>query len=279
MAQPWPVNLAPNHPDLDTQTIRSYYRQCQKCWKRKADGVKLMVCSKCKIASYCVSRVYSISSNVCYNHCWSFLQSLECQKADWNFHKQACNTNQRHRELMAEEDALERLARHMKGETDIRPTNTEVNEEMGEFLRRFRPIICQASYRCLEVQKGASDAWKKYVFIVRIERIPKSSKKSKPWSRYKVVDAYKESIDEIKASYGHQIAPTLEQGEVYHKENVGVGCVGTIMTFLRCSSTGNDIQLISWAGYGENAWDDDALVPNWEEELIRSVEKICGRIS
>ncbi|KAI0779205.1 hypothetical protein BC629DRAFT_1594572 [Irpex lacteus] len=232
------TNLPPNHPDLDSKTIKQWYRQCQKCWKRKADGVKLMVCSKCKIASYC---------------------SAECQKADWSFHKQACKANQRRRELMAREDLLERLTRNLTGEADDdRPTNTEVNDELGEFLRRFRPIICQASYRCFEIQNGQVDAWKKYVFVVRIERIPKPSKHSKPWSRYKVVDVYKRPLEEVKKDFGNSFIPTLKQGEVYHQENVG---------------------LTSWAGYGQDAWDDDVPVADWKGEFIRSVEKICGRMT
>lgn len=179
---------------------------------------------------------------------------------------------------MAREDLLERLTRNLTGESDDdRPTNTEVNDELGEFLRRFRPIICQASYRCFEIQNGQVDAWKKYVFVVRIERIPKPSKHSKPWSRYKVVDVYKRPLEEVKKDFGNSFIPTLKQGEVYHQENVGVGCVGTIMSFLLCNSAGSDIQLTSWAGYGQDAWDDDVPVADWKGEFIRSVEKICGR--
>ncbi|GJE85365.1 zinc finger MYND domain-containing protein [Phanerochaete sordida] len=242
--------------DMQSKETRSHYRQCQKCWKRKADGVRLMVCSSCKITSYC---------------------STSCQKADWRFHKEACKSNRDYREAMARQDELERLESHISG-TRPRPSSLEVNQEMGEFLKRFRPVICQASYRCFGVQQGNSDAWRHNVFVLTVERIENPPRDSKPWARYRVQDAKAVPVATLLRTLGEDaLSPTLKQGEVYHEENVRVGCVGTIMTFLECVSTGHQIRLVSWAGYGPEAWDDDVPCPDWKASLKNAVEKVSSK--
>lgn len=58
--------------DLESKEARNAHRQCQKCtssntyvccdcvlmfvlgWKRRLPGVKLLICSACKITAYCV---------------------------------------------------------------------------------------------------------------------------------------------------------------------------------------------------------------------------------
>ena len=174
---------------------------------------------------------------------------------------------------MALQDELERLDSYVHG-TRPRPSSLEVNQEMGEFLKRFRPVICKASYRCFGIQQGNKDAWKTHVFVLRIERMDDPPKNSRPWARYRVVDAKSVTIASVLKKLGEDsLQSTLQQGEVYHEENVRVGCIGTIMTFLECSSTGHQIRLVSWAGYGANAWDDDVPVPDWKTTLIETVEK------
>lgn len=178
---------------------------------------------------------------------------------------------------MALQDELERFESYVHN-TKPRPSSLQVNQEMGEFLKRFRPVICQASYRCFGVQQGNADAWQKDVFVVRIERLEDPPEDSRPWSRYRVVDAHSLPIANLLAAMGEDaLRPTLKQGEVYHEENVRVGCIGTIMTFLECVSTGHQIRLVSWAGYGPEAWDDDVPCPDWKNALITAVEKTCGR--
>ena len=178
---------------------------------------------------------------------------------------------------MALQDELERLESYMAG-TRPRPSSLEVNQEMGEFLKRFRPVICQASYRCFGVQQGNTDAWKHNVFVLRIERMEDPPRNSKLWARYRVQDAKSVSISTFMRKIGENtFRPTLKQGEVYHEENVRVGCVGTIMTFLECVSTGHQIRLVSWAGYGPEAWDDDVPCADWKASLINAVEKVSSK--
>lgn len=180
--------------------------------------------------------------------------------------------------MMAAQDLAERLEGELSG-APTRPRSMTVNQEMGDFLRRFRPAICQASYRCLGVQKGEVDAWKKFVFVVRIARMPNPVPDSKTWSRYQVTDAKAEPLGLLLQGYGGEaLDPTLKQGETYHEENVRVGCIGTIMTFLQCDSAGHDIRIVSWAGYGPQAWDDDVPCLDWKRTLVETVEKAAGRL-
>lgn len=251
-------------------------------WKRKADGARLMVCSSCKITSYCVSPFntdltpYSRQPSLtAFYVCFS--QSIPCQKADWQFHKEACKTNSGFRRSMALQDELERLDSYVH-KTRPRPSTLQVNGEMGEFLKRFRPVLCQASYRCFGVQQGHSDAWRHNVFVVTIARLDDPPEDSRPWARYTVVDAKATRIAELVDELGEDaLRPTLKQGEVYHEENVRVGCVGTIMTFLECTSAGHQIQLVSWAGYGPETWEEGVPCPDWKGALIDAVERISGR--
>lgn len=251
-------------------------------WKRKADGARLMVCSSCKITSYCVSPFntdltpYSRQPSLTAFYVF-FSQSITCQKADWQFHKEACKTNSGFRRSMALQDELERLDSYVHN-TRPRPSTLQVNGEMGEFLKRFRPVLCQASYRCFGVQQGHSDAWRHNVFVVTIARLDDPPEDSRPWARYTVVDAKATRIAELVDELGEDaLRPTLKQGEVYHEENVRVGCVGTIMTFLECTSAGHQIQLVSWAGYGPETWEEGVPCPDWKGALIDAVERISGR--
>ncbi|EKM57704.1 uncharacterized protein PHACADRAFT_138942 [Phanerochaete carnosa HHB-10118-sp] len=178
---------------------------------------------------------------------------------------------------MALQDELERLESYVSG-TRPRPSSLQVNQEMGEFLKRFRPVICQASYRCFGVQQGNTDAWKHNVFVMRIVRMEDPPADSKPWARYRVSDAKSVPITKLVRKIGEDaLRPTLKQGEVYHEENVRVGCIGTIMTFLECVSTGHQIRVVSWAGYGPNAWDDDVPCADWKTSLINAVEKVSSK--
>ena len=188
-----------------------------------------------------------------------------------------CKSNAEFRKAMALQDEIDKLESYVHN-TRPRPSNVQVNQEMGEFLKRFRPVICQASYRCFGIQEGNKDAWKDNIFVVRIKRIEDPPKDSKPWARYEVVDASSVRLAELKKTLGEgAFQPTLKQGEVYHEENARVGCVGTIMTFLECECAMYPIRLVSWAGYGPEAWDDDVPCPDWRAALINSVEKHSGR--
>lgn len=204
-------------------------------------------------------------------------QSPECQRADWTFHKGVCKANREYRKAMAAQDELEMIESYVQG-TRPRPTSVEVNAEMGEFLRRFRAVICRASHRCFGVNRGNKDAWKTEVFVVRIQRLPKFPRDARGWQRYRVVDAKSIHLaDVLKEPMRESFQVTLKQGEAYHEENMKTGCVGTIMTFLECDSAGSRIQLVSWAGYGPDAYDEDDPCEDWKTVLVDAVEKASGR--
>ncbi|KAI0078615.1 hypothetical protein K474DRAFT_1660225 [Panus rudis PR-1116 ss-1] len=240
--------------NIHNKEVRHFYRQCQKCWKRRSATVKLQVCSQCKITAYC---------------------SRECQKADWKFHKTACKANQEHLDLMAMQDFCEVVEAMAEGRELDRPLTSQVNAEIGEWLRRFRPFFCQAGWRCL-IRGIGPNAWSTHIFQVRIERIRNPSPDSRPWTRYKVVDAGAVPISRLLETHANNqhFKDILKQGEAYHEENARTGCIGTIMTILKCDSSGQDIEAVSWAGYGPDAWHDS---DNWFQELRDAVEKVSGR--
>ncbi|KAJ3488285.1 hypothetical protein NLI96_g2940 [Meripilus lineatus] len=153
-----------------------------------------------------------------------------------------------------------------------------VMAEIAEFLKRFRPMICLAGFRCLGIARGNPDAWKTHVFVLRVDRIPNPSKTSRPWQRYQVVDAIAIPVAMLLEAQGDEFNEFLKQGEAYHKENVRVGCIGTIMTFINCDSAGQDLRLISWAGYGKDTWSQvGPAEEDWFLPLYNSVERISGR--
>ncbi len=178
---------------------------------------------------------------------------------------------------MARHDELELMERQLFGTHKDRPVSSEVDQELREFLKRFRPVICQAGYRCLGVQKGRTEAWKHEAFVMRVKRIKKPDPESRLWSRYKVVDAKAVPLEELAEEYGGDMQPLLKQGEVYHEENVKTGCIGTIMTFLNCDSAGRDLRVSSWAGYHPEGWDDDEPCDDWKAALVSAIERGCGR--
>ncbi|KAI0783782.1 hypothetical protein C8Q75DRAFT_810579 [Abortiporus biennis] len=244
--------------DIESKEVRHYYRQCQKCWKRRADDVKLFVCGACKITSYC---------------------SVTCQRADWPFHKQACKANKAYREQMAEHDESMLALRLFSGEDLDKPLSSQVSVEVGDFLKRFRPLICQAGYRCLQIKSGSPDAWKTHVFVLNVERVSMAKALTvKPWARYRIVGGKSVEKKKLLEEHGAQLKGTFDQGEVYHQENVRVGCIGTITTFIECESAGPVMRCVSWGGYGEDAWDDVKPGEDWMDTLRTAVDRLCGRI-
>ncbi|KAH8101384.1 hypothetical protein BXZ70DRAFT_932795 [Cristinia sonorae] len=241
-------------PPIDSKETRQLCRQCQKCWKRRTAMVKLFVCSSCKITSYC---------------------SKQCQKEDWRDHKGRCRENTERRKRMAEMDELTKTLRELTGEDDDLPLMSTVNDELGEFLKRFRAMICRAGYCCLKISQNP-DAWAKYVFRLRIERIKNPSRESRPWERYKVVGGEAVSIDALLKK-NDSFRDLIPQFLKYNEENVKVGCVGTVTTFLECDSAGADVRCVSWGGYGEDSWDDVAPGEDWLVTIKEEVERLSGR--
>lgn len=183
------------------------------------------------------------------------------------------------RKHLSDVDDLLNMARVLSGEDLDLPLVSTINEELGEFLKRFRPMICRAGYCCLKI-KHNPDAWSKYVFQLRVERIRKPPKNSKVWERYKVVSGEALSIAGLLKEHDGFKA-LMPQFERYHEENVRVGCIGTVTTFLVCDSAklgdDHDVRCVSWGGYGEDAWDDVFPGEDWLETLKEEVEKMAGR--
>lgn len=83
-------------------------------------------------------------------------------------------------------------------------------------------------------------------------------------------------VDIWGEEFGPELQDMLKQGDIYHKENVKEGCVGTITTFLVCNSDGHDRRVISWAGHDPEGWGDAGK--DWFGDLVRAVEEGCGRL-
>lgn len=156
------------------------------------------------------------------------------------------------------------------------PLSSAVSDELGEFLKRFRAMICRAGYCCLDL-KREPDAWAEYVFELRLERIPKPSERSRAWERYKVVSARKIHIIRELIEKGDGFITLVPQFKRYHEENERVGCIGTVTTFIVCDSAGEDVRCISWGGYGPDAWNDIAPGEDWLETVKEEVERLAGR--
>ena len=126
---------------------------------------------------------------------------------------------------MAARDAEALVERLAAGEDLDKPLESTVMSEMFEFIRHFRPMICQAGYRCLKIERGSPDAWKTHAFQLRIERIPNPPIGSRAWAHYKVVDATAIPFSVLAELSPQNFEGTLKQGKTYHEENARLGCV------------------------------------------------------
>ena len=205
----------------------------------------------------------------------SAFQSPKCQKENWPAHKEQCKTNTKLRKQMAEADRLTAMLRMLTGDQSNLPPSSLVHDELGEFLKRFRAMICRAGYCCLKIKQNP-DAWSKYIFQLRIERIPNPPQETKPWERYKVVSGEQLSVAELLEK-GDDFRTMLPQTERYRQRNADVGCVGTLTTFLVCDSSGQDIRCVSWGGFGKDSWNDVTPGEDWFETIRSEVERLSGR--
>lgn len=184
--------------------------------------------------------------------------------------------------MVKEQDELIKLIRLLEGQDMSRPLPSQILQEMPIFLRHFRPIICAAGYHCLGIKNKDPLAWQHSIFELRIERIDNPPPNARPWACYKVVSARQVSIKSLREEYATSpgslkgLEENLKQGEIYHKENVKEGSVGTITTFLVCDADGEDRRVISWAGHDEEGWGEGGK--DWFGDFVKAVEEGSGRL-
>ncbi|KAF5325093.1 hypothetical protein D9619_010016 [Psilocybe cf. subviscida] len=125
--------------------VRKELTQCQHCYKsRMSGGAKLSKCGGCKIAQYC---------------------SRECQKADWQKHKDQCKSNQLLHEAC--------------------PEYASEIAHLRAFCAKHRPSITDFSIRAMDLALDTTRGLRDFVFI-EVERVPGEERIERA---YKVKDA------------------------------------------------------------------------------------------
>ncbi|TFK63416.1 hypothetical protein BDN72DRAFT_322946 [Pluteus cervinus] len=129
-------------------SVRQELVSCQYCFRSKAEGLTLSICTGCRIELYCVRQIRSFEFSFNLVNRTINSKSKECQKKAWPMHKPKCQFNQRNRHFI-NEDKMKRLR---------------------TFTRAHGPAIAEAGTRALEVGIRPENAQESILYLNVRER-------------------------------------------------------------------------------------------------------------
>lgn len=154
--------------------------------KSRADHMKLFTCSGCKFAMYCVRILASYSAEFFVHSYTLFLQSKECQKADWPRHKPDCRLSRLNKEVANSSSSPS--GRAPLPPSLSTPLPSDVTEELYAFQKHFIPTLTLAAVNAFCDFDGMPfpRSWQDHLFLCQLERLPNCSPSTPPWARFRL---------------------------------------------------------------------------------------------
>ncbi|OBZ67794.1 hypothetical protein A0H81_12085 [Grifola frondosa] len=249
---------------VDSKSARRQFIQCQQCRKSSEHNHKLFKCTGCDVTLYC---------------------SRECQRKHWPSHKTRCRINQEQKSLFKEYDKRILEKATSSGADSPAPLlTTQLTDELRAFASKFRPLVFQAAFNALDIANHCF-AWQQLAFYVILERIPHVDPASRPWSRFRVLEAIALPYMAMRMmkQWDNGMAETvIEQTLAQQREHLSVeGTIGTITIMIgaRCDAEPKGVAIHDtlWMAFGEHSQGAMVIEDKWRDTFVDTVERMCGR--
>ena len=203
------------------------------------------------------------------------LQSKECQKRHWQYHRRDCNTS---RECRKQIDSLS-LTRNPHPND---PPPSQILDEIHSFREHFTPaLMFAASNAFCEAENSLMPErlWRDHIFVCHINRIPHASPSSPGWSRFTVKSSAVMSVQSLRGPNHQELARghrTKKRDESITK-SLSEGC-GVITIQILCGYRGLGLQSFTdfQFGLGVPMGLLSEIVGDWRALLVKEVRESCS---
>ncbi|KAL6306424.1 hypothetical protein BKA93DRAFT_824253 [Sparassis latifolia] len=211
------------------------------------------------------------------------LFSAKCQKEHWPFHKTICKQHQERVSHIAslDDQVLSKASTSTISDESAVLLPSELTDEMRSFMNKFGPALFQAGFNCMDIANHPM-GWTQVVCYVILERFSSISPTSRPWSRFRVLEAEPFPLVALHLQWNpEQVKDFIERKQAQERHHQESGFLGSITIVLSCRHMDSDPPLVvhntSFHGFGSHSKAELEISDDWRDKLKETVERMCGR--